>query len=77
MCGELYSLIRVEDLRLALHQARFLRVQAEATVQGVRQAPGQHVAAVLVHDRDQVHEAPVQRDVRDVRAPDLIGPGDR
>ena len=53
------------------------RVCAEACVQRVRQLPGQNIPARPVHDRHQVKEATVHRDVGDVGAPDLVRPLDR
>ena len=52
------------------------RVCAEARVQRVRQPPGQDVPARPVHDRHQVKEAAVHRDVSDVGAPDMVRPLD-
>ena len=52
------------------------RVRAEACVQCVRQTPGQDVPARPVHDRHQVKEAAVHRDVSDVGAPDMVRPLD-
>ena len=48
----------------------------EVTRHGVGQSPAEHLAAVPVHDRDQVEEALCERDVGNVRAPDLVGPVD-
>jgi len=42
----------------------------------VGQAPRQHPARVPVHDRHQVREARLHRDVGDVGRPDLIDPAD-
>ena len=53
------------------------RVRAEARVQRVRQPPGQDEAARPVHDRHQVEEAALHRDIGDVGAPDGIRPLDR
>ena len=53
------------------------RVCAEARVQRVRQPPGQDVPARPVHDRHQVKEAAVHRDVGDVGAPDMVRSLDR
>ena len=64
--GELAALVGVEDLRRAVARRQGLveRVRAEARVQRVRQPPGQDVAARPVHDRHQVEEAALHRDVR-------------
>jgi len=70
--------IGVEDLRLAVSGQRFVqRLDAEPGVHGVRQPPRKDMARRPVHDRDQVQEAALDRDVGDVGAPDLIGPVDR
>ena len=44
----------------------------KASVQRVRNPPRQDRAAMPVHDRDEVRKTAPHRDVRDVRAPDLI-----
>ena len=46
-------------------------------VQGIRQPPGQDRPAGPVDDRHQIEEAASDRDVGDVRRPDLVGPVDR
>src|SRR5208337_4562834 len=75
--GELRALVGVEDLRLAEASERLLqRLDAEAGVERVGQAPRQHPARVPVHDRHQVREARLHRDVGDVGRPDLIDPAD-
>ena len=52
---------------------RFVQdIKAEDAVQEFGKLPGEHVAAVPVDDSDQVHEAPQQRHIGDVCAPDLI-----
>ena len=51
-------------------------VCAEARVQRVRQPPGQDVPARPVHDRHQVKEAALHRDIGDVDAPDMVRPLD-
>ena len=50
--------------------------RAEACVQRVRQTPGQDEPARPVHDRHQVKEAALHRDVGDVGAPDMVRPLD-
>lgn len=69
---ELHSLIGVEYLRSATCQGLFQHVQAERSVQGVRQPPGDHIAAVPINHRRQVHESAWQRHIRDIRTPHLI-----
>jgi hypothetical protein len=52
--GELRPLVGVEDLRPAEASERLLqRLDAEAGVERVRQAPGQHPTQVPVQDRYQ------------------------
>ena len=58
-------------------QGLFERVRAEACVQCVRQTPGQNEPARPVHDRHQVKEAALHRDVGDIGAPDMVRPLDR
>ena len=75
--GELDTLIRVEDFRRSMTLQGLLQsINAEVSVQGVRDAPGQHLASVPVHDGHQVHEAPGQRRIRDIGGPHLVGPVD-
>ena len=52
------------------------RVRAEARVQRVRQPPGQDVPARPVHDRHEVKEATLHRDIGDIGAPDMVRPLD-
>jgi len=75
---ELGALVAVEDLGLPVQAQGFLEtVDAEVRLHGVAEPPAQHLAAVPVDDRDEEAEAPSEPDVRDVGAPDLVGPGDR
>jgi hypothetical protein len=66
LAGELRSLIRVENLRLRLLQGPVQSCQAEARFHVDGHLPGQHVSAVPIHDRNQVHEPLPQADVGDV-----------
>ena len=76
--GELAALVGIEDLRRAMPgQGLVESVCAEARVQRVRQPPSQDEPARPVHDRHQVKEAAVHRDVSDVGAPDMVRPLDR
>lgn len=75
--GELHALIGVEDLGPRRLKRLLQRVQTEPTVERVGQMPVDHVVAEPINDRHQVHEAAQQRHIRDVGAPDLIGPRDR
>jgi len=45
MSGELCALVGVEYLRLSLAQGLLQRLQAETTIQGVRELPGDDIAA--------------------------------
>lgn len=75
--GELGTLIGVEDLGRGSQQGPFQRREAEAGVQRHRQLPGQHVAAEPVQDGHEEGEAVQERDVGDIRRPDLVGSLDR
>ncbi len=76
--GELAALVGVEYLRPAVStQGLVERVCTEARVQRVRQPPGQDVPARPVHDRHEVKEATLHRDVGDIGAPDMVRPLDR
>jgi len=56
---------------------RFIqRLDAEASIHGVREPPVEHIARVLVHDRHQIQKAVLHRNLDDFGAPDLIGPRD-
>src|SRR5688572_22984268 len=72
----LRTLIGVEDLGPALLQGILHRFQAERAFQAVGQTPGQHVTAVPIDHRRQVHEPAQQRHKGDVRGPHLVGPHD-
>lgn len=52
-----HALIRIEDLGLAPAKSLLQHLQAEQTVQRLRQSLPQHVAAVPVHDHRQAHPA--------------------
>lgn len=49
-------------------------LDAEVRLQRVRDAPGQHLARVPVHDRHQIEEPSPHPQIGDVRSPNLIGP---
>jgi hypothetical protein len=71
--GELAALVGVEDVRLAeARQGLLQRRDAERAVHGVGQPPGEHRPARPIHDRHEIKEAAADRDVGDVRAPDLV-----
>ena len=71
--SELAALVGIEDLQRAMAGQRLVEcLDAEARIQGVRQALGQHMPARPVHDRQQVKEAAPYRDVGDGGAPALF-----
>ena len=74
LAGELGSLVCVEDLRGAVAGDGLLQdSHAELGIQGVGQPPGEHFAAMPVHDRHQEHKAAVHGNVGDIGCPDLLG----
>ncbi len=75
--GELDPLIRVEDRRPADPQGVVQAVEAEPGLQGVGQSPGQHLAAIPVQDRRQIHKPAEQPDVGNVGTPHVIRAGHR
>ena len=78
VAGELAALIRIEDLRPAMEpQSLVGRLDAEIHLERDRQSPSQDTACEPVHDRGQIEEAAVHRNVRYVRCPDLVRPIDR
>ena len=70
---ELRSLIGIEDFWPCSRQRRIEGFDTEVSCQRVGEPPGKDVAAVEIHDRRQIEEAMLQRDVSDVACPDLIG----
>jgi len=65
--------IRIHDLgRAELVEGLVQRFDAEVGLQRVRDAPGQDLAGVPVHDGDEIEEPAPHRQIGDVRAPDLI-----
>ena len=72
--GKLRPLIGVEDLWLAVAAEGLLeRLHTEIRLQAIGKPPGEHLAAVPVHDRHQVHIPPGHTHVSDVGRPHLIG----
>ena len=70
---ELTSLVRIENLRSAGEPNCLIQgFQAEGAIQGHGHVPCQHIAAVPVDDRHQIHKPTRQANVGDVRAPDLV-----
>ena len=74
--SELDALIGIEDFRLPLLQSPVKGLEAEQTVEGVGQFPGDDVAGEPVHDRDQIHEPLVHADIGDIRRPNVIWTAD-
>ena len=72
-CGELNTLVCVEDRWLSPAQSLLQRVETEATIQCVGELPGQNIAAVPVNDGNEIHEAFGHGHIGDIGAPDLIG----
>ena len=76
LCGKLAALIGIEYLRLASLESIFEDLDTEVCLKGVGEPPGEHAATVPVEDGHQVQKSPFHRDIRDVRRPDLVRPGD-
>jgi hypothetical protein len=77
IAGELASLIGIGGVRLVVSGQRLSKdLNAEGTFHGVLQSPHEDVAGCLVHDRDQVKEATLNRGVCGVGTPDMIGSHD-
>src|SRR5579864_976493 len=74
--GELGPLIGVPDFGLAEAERRFQRGQTEAGLHRIGQFPTEHEAAEPIHHGNQVEEAAMHRNVRNIGAPDLVGPFD-
>lgn len=71
---ELDPLISVEDLRGSIAIEGLLQgFYAELGVQGIGETPGEHLAAVPVHDGQPVQEPSCHEDVADLRRPHRIG----
>ncbi len=65
--GELASLISVEALRFAVSIQRLIQgIDAEGGIHGIRQPPCEDMAGRPVHDRDQIKEPALNRNVGDV-----------
>ena len=74
IAGVLSPLVAIEDCWCAIAAQGLLEsFDAKDTVQGVRYPPGQHLAAVRVDDRHQVHVATGHGDKRDIGGPHLVG----
>ena len=63
----------MEDLWLAITCQRHLQgIDTELRVKAVGELPAEHVSGEQFHDRQQVQESLLQRDVGDIGRPDLI-----
>src|SRR3546814_19412093 len=72
------ALVGIEDFWLAEARQRFLqRRHAKAGIPGVRQSPGQNLAARPVHHAHQIQETLSHRAVRHIGPPNMVGPLDR
>ena len=75
--GELAALVAVEDLGFAVFGNGLLECfNAKVCRHRVRQPPGQYPPSGPVHDRHQVQETLLHRDVTDVGGPHLVRPID-
>jgi len=75
LAGELGTLIRVEHVRRPFAQCLFQGVYAEGAVPGVGEPSGQELPAVPAQDHLQVQKTPGHGNVRDIRRPHLVWPG--
>jgi hypothetical protein len=74
---ELRSLVGIEDVRRTESLYSLLeRLHAKLRLHVVGHPLGEHLAAVPVHDRHQVHEAAVHGNVGDIGRPYLVRPFD-
>ena len=75
---QLRALIGVEDVWHAIpSQCLFQRLHTARRLHRIGQTPGKDFAALPIHDRHQIEEAALDRNIRDVRTPDLIRSCDR
>jgi len=71
--GKLAPLVGVEYLRGTVFEQSFLEcLDTESAIQGVGQPPGENLSGGPIHDRYQVHESLVHRDIGNISRPDLI-----
>ena len=67
------ALIGVEDLWIVTTCQRHLQgIEAELRVKAVGELPAEHVSGEQIHDRHQVEESFLQRDVGDIGRADLV-----
>ena len=75
LTGKLSALVGIENLWSAVAPDSLgERLDTEVGLHGVGHPPGEHLAAVPVHDRYKVHETPAHRDVGDIGRPYLVWP---
>jgi hypothetical protein len=75
---ELAPLIRIKYLWTApFSNGLEKRIDTKSRIQCVRHPMGQHFPAMPIQNGDQVDESAPQRNVRDIRAPNLVGTNDR
>jgi len=78
LTGELTALICVEYLWRTITLYGLLQsLNAKARIHAVRQTPAQHMARGPIHDRHQIQKAASHGDKSNIRAPDMVRPGDR
>ena len=65
--------VGVEDLWFAIPCQRHLQgIETELRVKAARELPAEHVSGEQIHDRHQIEESLLQRDIGDIGSPDLI-----
>ena len=70
---ELAALVGIEYLRRTMRGQHLLQgLDAEVCIHAVRQPPRQNLTTVPVHNCHEVQKAALHRNIRDVRASDLI-----
>jgi len=74
--GELGPLIRIPDFGLAETERCVECRQTEAGFHRVGEFPAEHETAEPIHHGDQVEKPTMHRNVRNIGAPDLVGPFD-
>lgn len=78
LAGELAPLIGVEDLGTAiLRDGLSYGLKAEVRRERIGQPPRQHPATRPVQDGEEIHEAALHGNIRDICRPDVIGTTDR
>ena len=72
LARELYSLIGIENFGNTHAKRPLQGLETKAGIQGVRQTPGQDIAAEQIHDGYQIEKSPLHADIRDIRGPNLV-----